>query len=64
MYVNFLSGFNSAFTSVDVYVQGPDPGVDFLLDDMSLKEVEDYPTWKEEANARIEKHRKGDVMLR
>ncbi|XP_064609211.1 uncharacterized protein LOC135473294 [Liolophura sinensis] len=55
---------SQAFTSVDVYVQGPDPGVDFLLDDMSLTEVDDYPGWKEEANARVEKYRKSDAVLR
>ncbi|XP_076470537.1 anti-sigma-I factor RsgI6-like [Babylonia areolata] len=44
-------------------VDGPDPEVDFLLDDLRLVEMPDMPDWRETARTETEKHRMGRMDL-
>ncbi|KAK7115790.1 uncharacterized protein [Littorina saxatilis] len=43
--------------------RGPDPGVDFLVDDFKFYEVEENPFWRQEADANIENFRKANIAL-
>ena len=47
-----------------MYIQGPDPGIEFLVDDMSLQEVPELTSWREDAKQSIEQHRKTNFTLR
>ena len=47
---------NADIDTIRVYVQA-DPGVDFLIDTSSLKEIIPDPNWKEEAQERIQELR-------
>jgi len=47
-----------------LYIQGPDPGIEFLVDDMSLQEVPELTSWREDAKQSIEQHRKTNFTLR
>lgn len=46
-----------------IYIQGPDPGIEFLVDDFSLQEIPENTNWKTEANQRIESIRKTNFSL-
>ncbi|KAL4233814.1 hypothetical protein ACF0H5_008492 [Mactra antiquata] len=59
---DFTSPYRT-FHSVNVYIQGPDPGIEFLVDDMELTEITENPNWRTEALQRIEQIRKGDVTI-
>ncbi|XP_025077976.1 uncharacterized protein LOC112554421 [Pomacea canaliculata] len=50
-------------TGARLSIQGPDAGLDFLLDDLVLYEVPEHPDWATEALVRIDKHRKSNVQL-
>ncbi|XP_025078468.1 uncharacterized protein LOC112554711 [Pomacea canaliculata] len=50
-------------TGAHLSIQGPDAGLDFLLDDLVLYEVPEHPDWATEALVRIDKHRKSNVHL-
>ena len=52
------------YTNVEIYVEGPEPGIDFYVDAGEIVEVDiDPDAWKERANERIEELRKGDVQI-
>ena len=59
-----LDLYFTAWHQVRVYIQGPDPGIDFLVDDISLREIPENPYWRQEANQRIENFRKSNFTLR
>jgi endo-1,4-beta-xylanase len=48
-------------TNIFVYFEGPDPNVNFYVDDVNVTEL--GGDWKEEANARIEQYRKRDASI-
>ena len=58
------STYSTALRSADLTYQGPDSVINYLLDDVSLTEVAEDTNWKEEANARIEQVRKGNIHIR
>ncbi|XP_064603715.1 uncharacterized protein LOC135469112 [Liolophura sinensis] len=47
--------------SARLYLQGPNSGIDFIVDDLSLKEIPEVANWRTEADKRIEKIRKSDI---
>ncbi|XP_064600226.1 uncharacterized protein LOC135466592 isoform X2 [Liolophura sinensis] len=48
-----------------VYFQGPDPGIDFLVDAASLTELHIHSnSWKPEADARIDHYRKSNIHIK
>lgn len=47
-----------------LFIQGPDPHIDFLVDDMSLQEIQEDPNWNTSAQQRIEQIRKTDFNIR
>ncbi len=51
------------FTTVKLYFQGPDVGIDFIVDDASLQTVDLDTSWKAEADARIQKIRKNNINV-
>ncbi|KAK7492630.1 hypothetical protein BaRGS_00016109 [Batillaria attramentaria] len=51
------------FASAKFSVRGPDPGVDFLVDDFSLFEVAENTTWRADSYSNIENYRKSDVTF-
>lgn len=51
-------------TNLELYIEGPQPGVSYYVDDVTVTEVGSAATWKEEANARIEQIRKRDAKIR
>jgi endo-1,4-beta-xylanase len=62
-----LSGFftldvNGTLTQLRMYFEGPDPNVNFYLDDASVV-VTSSGNWEAEANERIEQIRKGDFRI-
>jgi endo-1,4-beta-xylanase len=62
----YLSGaytvnVTGTLTNIAVYFEGPDPNVNFYVDDVNVVELGD--DWKEEANARIEQYRKRDASI-
>ncbi|GAA0137876.1 hypothetical protein YSY43_47170 [Paenibacillus sp. YSY-4.3] len=59
---SFLYEPSGAVTSLKLYFEGPDAGVDFYVDDVVVAERADID-WKAEAIARIEQLRKGDVQI-
>ncbi|KAH9520345.1 Anti-sigma-I factor RsgI6 [Bulinus truncatus] len=59
---NFLVP-NRTLVQARVYVEGPQPSVDFYFDDAALSELVVSPNWKTDANARIEANRKTNVHL-
>lgn len=50
-------------TSVDFYVEGPPPGVSYLVDDAAVVAVDGYD-WHDVAQAGINTYRKGDLVVR
>ncbi|XP_046574253.1 endo-1,4-beta-xylanase 1-like [Haliotis rubra] len=46
-----------------IHFQGPVPGIDFLIDDTTLVEVDEDVNWKAEADARIQKIRKNIIHV-
>ncbi|XP_046331187.2 endo-1,4-beta-xylanase 3-like [Haliotis rufescens] len=46
-----------------LYFQGPDPGIDFIVDDASLQTVDEDMSWKAEVDARIQKIRKNNINV-
>ncbi|MUG46119.1 hypothetical protein [Paenibacillus woosongensis] len=59
---SFLYEPSGEVTSLKLYFEGPDAGVDFYVDDVIVAERADID-WKAEANARIEQLRKDDVKF-
>lgn len=53
-----------AWVNLNIYIQGPDPGIDFLVDDMRLEEIPEVDTWREDADQSIEQIRKTNFTLR
>lgn len=53
-----------AWVNLNIYIQGPDPGIEFLVDDMRLEEIPEVDTWKEDADQSIEQIRKTNFALR
>ena len=53
-----------AWYKANIYIQGPDPGIDFLIDDASLTQIQPDSNWETEANQRIEQLRKNNFTLR
>ncbi|XP_067664849.1 uncharacterized protein [Haliotis asinina] len=51
------------FSRANLYFQGPDAGIDFIADDVSLQTVDEDMTWKAEADARIQKIRKNNINV-
>ncbi|KAH3729617.1 hypothetical protein DPMN_055592 [Dreissena polymorpha] len=47
----------------NVYIQGPDVGIDYLADDFSLKEVPENTTWRQASLDSIERIRKSNITL-
>ena len=65
IYKNFLYFIlYLAWYKLRIYIQGPDPGIEFLVDDLSLKEIPENLNWKTEANQRIDNIRKSNFTLR
>lgn len=56
--------FVLAWVNVRLYIQGPDPGIEFLVDDMSLKEVPEMTSWREDAEQSIEQNRKTNFTIK
>lgn len=56
--------FILAWVNLHIYIQGPDPGIDFLVDDMSLKEVPEMTSWREDAEESIEQNRKTNFTIK
>ena len=54
----------TAWYSTRIYIQGPDPGIDFLIDDASLSLIDPDLNWEKEANQRIEQIRKNNFTVR
>jgi len=54
----------AAWYSLRLYIQGPDPGVEYYTDDWSLQEIPENTNWRQDALARIEKTRKSNFTLR
>ena len=50
--------------SFRIFVQVSDPQCDYVIDTASLTAFYLSPTWKEEANERIEQIRKNDIMIK
>ncbi|MBL7184946.1 MAG: endo-1,4-beta-xylanase [Phycisphaerae bacterium] len=63
-WVHLSGGFTlnatGSITGLDIYVEGPGPGVNFYVDDLSVEEVGD---WRAEVRERTEQVRKRDVAL-
>lgn len=59
---SFLYEPSGTVTSLKLYFEGPEAGVDFYVDDVIVAERAEID-WKAEANARIEQLRKGDVQI-
>jgi GH35 family endo-1,4-beta-xylanase len=62
----YLSGtytvsVTGTLTDIFVYFEGPDPNVNFYVDDVNVTELGDQ--WKQDANARIEQFRKRDAHI-
>ncbi|WAR09058.1 XYN2-like protein [Mya arenaria] len=55
--------FTRQWHSLRLYIQGPDPGVEYLTDDWSLVEIPENTTWRQDASSRIERIRKSNVTL-
>ncbi|WP_265445301.1 endo-1,4-beta-xylanase [Acetivibrio straminisolvens] len=51
-------------TNLELYIEGPQAGVSYYVDDVTVTEVGSSATWKEEANARIEQIRKRDAKIK
>ncbi|MEO0630463.1 MAG: endo-1,4-beta-xylanase, partial [Planctomycetota bacterium] len=51
-------------TELLMYVEGPEPGVSFRVDEASMRRVILDPNWRADADARIEQLRKGDAVVR
>lgn len=47
-----------------LYFQTPEKEVSYIVDKVSLTEIISRSNWKDEANARIEAHRKSNIILR
>ncbi|KAK7502744.1 hypothetical protein BaRGS_00005994, partial [Batillaria attramentaria] len=47
-----------------VYFQGPDPGIDFEVDLVSVTEVTSNPDWRNESDAEIDRLRKSNIDVR
>ena len=45
-------------------IRGPDPDVEFLVDNVTLYEVEEDPGWMGKAHANIERFRKSDITFK
>lgn len=60
--IQICSGIDS-LEKVTLFVEGPDRGVEFLVDSFSLTEL---PTagWSQQAADSIELHRKGDLTVK
>lgn len=52
-----------SWTKMRLYIQGPDPHIDFLVDDVSLQEIPDDPDWNTTAYQRIEQIRKTNFFI-
>lgn len=50
-------------TAFKTYIQGPDPGVEFVTDSFTITEIKTSPVWRQEARAKIELIRKGDLNI-
>ncbi|AZK46486.1 endo-1,4-beta-xylanase [Paenibacillus lentus] len=59
---SFLFKPSGTVTSLKLYFEGPEAGVDFYVDDVVVMERAEID-WKAEANARIDQLRKGDVQI-
>ena len=59
---NFTLNITGPLTNLTIYIEGPDPNVNFYADDFVLTNVPPYD-WKPAANARIEQIRKRDVRV-
>ncbi|HOM03454.1 MAG TPA: endo-1,4-beta-xylanase [Acetivibrio sp.] len=51
-------------TGLELYIEGPQAGVSYYVDDVTVTKVGSSATWKEEANARIEQIRKRDAKIK
>ncbi|KAK7502743.1 hypothetical protein BaRGS_00005993, partial [Batillaria attramentaria] len=51
-------------TEARFYFQGPDPGVDYAVDQASVTEVTPDPNWRNETDAVIDQVRKSDINFR
>ncbi|XP_076443326.1 uncharacterized protein LOC143281915 [Babylonia areolata] len=55
---------NRTVSKAELRHLGPDAGISYLLDDVSVREIAEDSRWREHADARIERVRKGDIHLR
>ncbi|XP_076444115.1 uncharacterized protein LOC143282381 [Babylonia areolata] len=51
------------FVSPRIAIRGPDGGVDFLVDNVSLIELPEDPQWRQKADANIERLRKSNITI-
>ncbi|XP_067939969.1 anti-sigma-I factor RsgI6-like [Watersipora subatra] len=58
-----LKDFKKHLKELYLYIEGPVPGVNIVLDDTSLTELDNSGTWRTEAAKRIEAIRKGDLTI-
>nr|KAG5687547.1 hypothetical protein BaRGS_013649 [Batillaria attramentaria] len=49
------------FVTAKLHFQTPDISIEFLVDDTSLTPISDDPTWRQEADKRIQQVRMGDI---
>lgn len=55
---------SSGLTSVTVYIQVDNKDVNYMVDSMSMKELQHDSQWKSKANARIEANRKSNINIK
>ncbi|XP_070213102.1 uncharacterized protein [Littorina saxatilis] len=52
------------FSGAELAIRGPDEGIDFLLDNVTLYEIPERSDWLTASHAMIDEHRKSDINLR
>ncbi|KAL8570832.1 hypothetical protein ACOMHN_006981 [Nucella lapillus] len=52
------------FSESALRIQGPDSGLDFLIDNVTLYEIPERINWQRESRVNIDKHRKTDLHIK
>ena len=53
----------TAIKETEVYVQGPTGGVNFIADDLSIRQMAKDPNWRHESDANINRYRKSNIVI-
>ncbi|XP_041350671.1 endo-1,4-beta-xylanase 1-like [Gigantopelta aegis] len=54
---------NKPLDKVRIYVEGPSPGVDFIVDEASLQLLEEWTNWRQDVDSSINQLRKNDINI-